>query len=230
MIDALLDAGVRVGEEPGWKRRGRPGSFNPTGIVVHDDVIPRIVTRTGRVRIIRDGHGTLPGPLAHVSLLPDGTWHVVAAGRCNHAGKGGGVLGFKKGTDGNGHFYGVEVAHHPSDGDYPSEQIASLVRGCAALCVAHGWGAERVIHHREWAPGRKQDMQYRGPLREAVATQMRLLTEEDDVDPETKRKIDELWDALVGRRRAVHGDDRPHDLATPILDTNHVVLNELERK
>lgn len=54
--------------------------------------------------------------------------------------------------------------------------------------------------------------------------------EDDDMDPDTKRKIDELWDALVGNRRAREHDDRSQDLATPILTTNHIVVNELERK
>lgn len=172
LVAVLRAAGVPVAEEAGWRTRTRPGVFHPSGIVVHDDVIPRAVSNTARVRVIRDGRSDLPGPLAHVSLLPDGTWHVVASGRCNHAGEGGGLLGFPVGSDGNANFYGVEVAHHPDDGGYDPRQIPSLVRGCAALCRAGEWGAERVLHHREWAPKRKIDMEYRGPLRLSIAFEL----------------------------------------------------------
>jgi hypothetical protein len=47
----------------------------------------------------------LPGPLAQLCLARDGTYFVVAAGRCNHADRGN-WQGF---TAGNANFIGIEA-------------------------------------------------------------------------------------------------------------------------
>lgn len=46
-----------------------------------------------------------PGPHAQLGLGRDGTFYIIAAGRCNHAGKG----NWKGVTDGNGFFIGIEA-------------------------------------------------------------------------------------------------------------------------
>lgn len=165
--DVLRSVGVPVSTIPGWETRGRGYQrIVPVGAVVHDDVMGADVSLATRLRILRDGHSGLPGPLCHVSLTKDGTWHLIATGRALHAG-----VGWWEGVDdGNGRMLGIECAWGEGE-DYPPDQIDSLCRGLAALCRHFHWRTQMLAHHWEWAqpPGRKADMHWRGPLRESVA-------------------------------------------------------------
>ena len=83
----LLDAGLKVAEQPGWRTRGR-GDVGPTkGVICHHTA----GAKTGNMPslgVVTNGRPDLPGPLAQLCLGRDGTYFVVAAGRCNHAGRG----------------------------------------------------------------------------------------------------------------------------------------------
>ncbi|WOO98178.1 peptidoglycan recognition protein family protein [Micrococcus terreus] len=81
--------GVKTSALPGWSTRGST-SFKPTIVLAHWIAGPRNVALGCRpsLQIIRDGHSTLPGPLAQGYLARDGSAVMVAAGRANHAGKG----------------------------------------------------------------------------------------------------------------------------------------------
>jgi N-acetyl-anhydromuramyl-L-alanine amidase AmpD len=153
--DVLRKAGLKVVEVDGWQTRGRRNmeSSSVTGVLCHH-------TGPGSTKallaLIVNGREDLPGPLSQLFLDEDGTFYVVAAGRCNHAGAGlwHGV------TDGNGHFIGIE-ARNAGDGKDPWEdvQLEAYARGVAAL-LSHVHGdAVMCSGHKEYAlpRGRKVD-------------------------------------------------------------------------
>jgi LysM repeat protein len=130
-----------------------------------------------------NGLSTLPGPLCHFGLAPDGTVYLVGWGRANHAGGGDPAVlnhvinedysgqlhptkGNLDGVDGNAHFYGVEIMysgnHKMTDAQYKTGLKLS-----AAILDFHKWTEKSVIGHGEWsddkwdpgyAPGKIMDM------------------------------------------------------------------------
>ena len=108
LADVLRAAGCKVIEQPGWKDRGRGDMGTVKGVLAHHTGAG---STKGLLSLIVEGRKDLPGPLSQLFLDEDGTWHVIAAGRCNHAGEGNwhGV------TAGNSSFIGVE-AHNAGDG------------------------------------------------------------------------------------------------------------------
>lgn len=159
LADVLRDAGCTVVEEDGWKTRGRDGSFTPKAIMLHHDASPAGETSNG-VDVIRDGRPGLAGPLSQLWLSYDGVWHVVAAGRANHAGEGG-PWGVISTDDGNGDAIGIET-DHTTDEKWTDPQRSEGLRGVHALAQRLGITTREEIDravtaHKEYAPTRKID-------------------------------------------------------------------------
>lgn len=183
LAEALRAEGLTVNEISGWQTRGRPGSLRPLGCVAHH------TAGTKSLNLIINGRVGLAGPLANIHLEKSGVVNLVAAGRCNHAGRGSsevldrlrrhlpprgdaGALGLVDDADGNGVLFGIEVENLGDGSDpYPSEQIEALVKICSAVCRFYGFAPHACIFHREWSR-RKPDMSWRGPLRELVAARL----------------------------------------------------------
>lgn len=152
MADRLRAEGLAVVEIDGWRTRGSE-SFTPRGSVDHHTA----GARTGNapsLGVCINGRGDLPGPLCNVLVGRDNTCYVIAAGRANHAGKGG-----WRGLTGNSSVYGVERENvgTPSE-PWRADQTTAAARVHAALIRGtanpmHGL----VCEHKEWAPGRKSD-------------------------------------------------------------------------
>jgi hypothetical protein len=165
---------VPVKEFSGWTTRKRPGSFAPTGLVIHhtgsdsgqnSPNYDRFLFVTGRPS---DG---IPGPLCQAAGEMDGDIILGAIGRANHAGSGSAstlrivqadkasrtaeIRPGADGTNGNGWFYGLEVKF---DGGQPmtAKQYDSAVRWAAAICDFYKWTAGSIIGHKEWS-SRKPD-------------------------------------------------------------------------
>jgi hypothetical protein len=115
MADEFRKAGLKVVEVEGWKNRGRPastGDYEPdNGVLVHHTGTTTSATSTHpTLRTLIIGRPDLPGPLIPWSVGHDGTVYVIAAGRCNHAGRIDiPVAGGPNGADGNARFMGDEV-------------------------------------------------------------------------------------------------------------------------
>lgn len=176
--------GISVDEIGDWRSRVRPGLFTPAGVVVHH------TGDKGRgdsgLGVLVHGRPDLNGPLCNGSPRENGRLALISAGRANHAGPGSGAvlarirqdlpplglahtLGLRDDTVGNGWLYGLEVDNDGLGQPYPSEQLDTTIRACAALCRHHGWTANRVILHSEWTK-RKSDWSLpAAPLRAAVA-------------------------------------------------------------
>lgn len=139
----VLAAGSDVVFDPGWERRGAV-TFDPRGHTDH---------HTGTAgdirRILREGHGRLPGPLCNYSIELDGLLIVIAAGRANHAGRGG-----YRGLTGNGSVLGTEITGDGSG--FTAAQIATNDRLHVAL-AQEGVDVWLQHSHAEWAAGRKHD-------------------------------------------------------------------------
>jgi len=161
LFDVLKDAGLKVAEVPGWQSRG--GEVGLTvGVICHHTAGPTNGNMPSLNTLI-NGRPGLPGPLAQLGLGRDGTYFVIAAGKCNHAGKGlwQGV------ATGNTSFIGIEAENtgKPGDQPWPEVQMDAYRRGVAAILTRIGRGAQFCAGHKEYAlpEGRKPDPSFDMP-------------------------------------------------------------------
>jgi hypothetical protein len=164
---ALKAEGATVVEVGDWEHHNRnhKGPWGP----VHGVMIHHTATQGSdeTVAICRDGYTGLPGPLCHGVITKDGRVHLVGYGRANHAGLGdddvlAAVIAERAlpgddeaNTDGNRHFYGFECENLGDGVDpWPAHQLLAIEQVAAAICRHHGWGAESVIRHLDWQPGK----------------------------------------------------------------------------
>jgi len=96
----------------GWQSRGRPGSFNPVGVLNHHTgASAKGWTLAQELSYAKwmflTGRPDLPAPLCHIALGRSGTVYVGAAGRANHAGTAK-SSGSVAAGDGNTLYIGVE--------------------------------------------------------------------------------------------------------------------------
>ncbi|MCX0245973.1 N-acetylmuramoyl-L-alanine amidase [Streptomyces drozdowiczii] len=182
-LAALKKEGLTVVEVGDWRSRNRnhKGPWGPVnGVMIHHSVTKGT---DATVKMCRDGHPDLPGPLCHGVIAKDGRVHLVGYGRTNHAGMGDddvlrAVVAEKKrlphdneaNTDGNRHFYGFECENLGDGKDpWPDAQLEAIEKVAAAICRHHGWTARSVIGHREWQPGKVDPKGFSmGDLRERV--------------------------------------------------------------
>jgi hypothetical protein len=154
--DVLIAAGLKVAKVPGWENRGRSDVGETFGVLCHHTG-GRKQGNMPSLQVLIDGRPDLPGPLSQLGLGRDGTFYVIAAGKCNHAGKG----IWQGQTNGNTNFIGIEAENtgNPDDSPWPAVQIEAYQRGVAAILKRIGRTAELCAAHREYATphGRKDD-------------------------------------------------------------------------
>ena len=152
----LKAAGLKVATVDGWESRGR-GDVGPIlGVICHHTAGPKDGNMPS-LKILINGRAELHGPLAQLGLGRDGTYYVIAAGKCNHAGSGiwNGV------TNGNANFIGIEAENTGRSDDFPwpDVQMDAYRRGVAAILTHIGREAEFCAGHKEYCvpQGRKPD-------------------------------------------------------------------------
>lgn len=154
--DVLKSAGLKVATIDGWKDRGRGDVGSVRGVLCHHTAGSRAGNMPS-IRTLIHGRSDLPGPLSQLGLGRDGTFYVIAAGRCNHAGKG----SWQGITTGNSSLIGIEAENTGTTKDFPwpEVQMDAYRRGVAAILAHIGRGAEFCAGHREYAlpKGRKND-------------------------------------------------------------------------
>jgi hypothetical protein len=154
--DVLLEAGLKVAKVDGWDLRGLGDMGEVFGVICHHTAGPKGLNMPSLNTII-NGRSDLRGPLAQLGLGRDGTFYVVAAGKCNHAGPGvwNGV------TAGNTHFIGIEAENTGLGDDlpWPDVQMQAYRHGVAAILRHVNRDAEWCTGHKEFAlpHGRKDD-------------------------------------------------------------------------
>lgn len=171
LADVLRKAGCAVVEEPGWKTAGR-GEMGPVkGVILHHTAGPK-TGNAPSLGIVQHGRPDLPGPLSQLFLARDGTFHVIGAGRCNHAGKG----SWKGLVTGNTNCIGIEAENMGTSADpWPEVQYAAYVKGVAAILQHCGLTSDWAIGHKEYAlpKGRKIDPSFdMDDFRDAVSDAM----------------------------------------------------------
>ncbi|CAF2121632.1 unnamed protein product [Rotaria magnacalcarata] len=159
LADILRGVGLNVVEVAGWKTRGHGVMASVKGIIVHHTA----GSSTGdypSLAVVRDGTSSLAGPLSQLGLGRSGTWFVIAAGRCYHAGST-----LDDSIYGNSNAIGIEAegvglpATDSGHAHWPEVQYQSYVKGVKALQNAYGVPTARVLGHKEAAvpKGRKID-------------------------------------------------------------------------
>jgi hypothetical protein len=155
IADALRAEGCQVIETAGWQDRGHGDMGDIRGVLTHH-------TGGGGPNdwvIVRDGRPDLAGPLAQLTLERDGSFRVIAAGVCWHAGPADSQAIANRvrcGTqDGNYHLVGIEGVSNGTT--WTDAQRREYPKGVVAILRATGLGADRMLGHKEWAPSRKPD-------------------------------------------------------------------------
>lgn len=166
----LKDSGLKVALTDGWENRGHGDMGKIAGVICHHTATPGRSANMPTLNTLIKGREDLSGPLAQLGLGRDGTYYVVAAGRCNHAGIG----AWKGVTTGNSSFIGIEAENTglADDSPWPASQIDAYQRGVAAILAHIGQTADFCAGHKEWAlpAGRKNDPSFpMNPFRSAVA-------------------------------------------------------------
>ena len=152
----LEGAGLKVALVDGWETRGHGDMGDVRGVICHYTAGGRAGNMPS-LGVVRDGRPDLAGPLAQLGLGRDGTYYVIAAGRCFHA--GGGI--WQGLVNGNSHFVGIEAENTglANDFPWPGVQLDAYQRGAAAILKHVGRSADFCCGHREYAlpRGRKSD-------------------------------------------------------------------------
>jgi peptidoglycan hydrolase-like protein with peptidoglycan-binding domain len=152
----LTNAGLKVTEVPGWEERGHGDMEETVGVICHHTA----GAPTGNMPSLKtliNGRPDLSGPIAQLGLGRDGTYYIIAAGKCYHAGTG----SWKGFDNGNAHFIGVEAENTglANDFPWPEIQMNAYHRGVAAILKYLNRTEEYCVAHKEYAlpPGRKPD-------------------------------------------------------------------------
>lgn len=147
-----------------WTKHNRNhmGPWGPVnGLMIHHTGSDN----TDQRELLYSGYRELPGPLCHWGLAQDGTLWLIGHGRANHAGLGDddvltavinetdAPVDNESNTDGNRHFYGVEIWYSGNHG-MTDDQYFTLMKLAAMVCDFHDWNELSCIGHGEWQPGK----------------------------------------------------------------------------
>lgn len=175
LADALRDEGCRVVEEGDWEHRGRPGSFEPTGVLWHHTGSTASESNPFPTKsVLINGRPDLEGPLCHVGIGYDGVCHVIAAGRANHAGACSGWGPFTSSEDGNTQLVGFEIDYDGTQA-MSAAQFDAATRCSAAVLKRLGHDEEWAARHEEtsttgkWDTGGVTGEELRGAIRSYLA-------------------------------------------------------------
>lgn len=151
LADVLRAEGLKVVEHDGWRDRGHGDFRDIRGVLCHH-------TAGGGLndwRVVQNGRADLPGPLAQLVLERDGTYRVIAAGVCWHAGRGS-HPGWPT-DNANWHVIGIEAVSRGDGSDWTPAQLDAYRRGCAAILRKIGRSAGDCVAHREYSAEGKID-------------------------------------------------------------------------
>lgn len=171
--DVLEDAGLRVVVVAGYRSNGRPGDFDPVGVLIHHTGATSSRERPHpAAKTLVNGRPDLPGPLAQWSPGWDGTVLIPSIGRANHAGKAR-AAGPVDAGDGNEEYVGCEVDYNGSQRMGPAQYEATVL-GTAAI-IKHLRRDERHVQRHEdtsvtgkWDAGGYTTLQLQQAVREAL--------------------------------------------------------------
>ena len=151
LADVLRAEGLKVIEHEGWKDRGHGDFLDIRGVLCHHTA----GGGTSDWKIVQYGRSDLPGPLAQLVLERDGTFRVIAAGVCWHAGRGSWPRWPT--NNANYHTVGIEAVNNGIGQDWPAVQVDAYKRGSAAILRKIGRGSSDCVGHKEYSSEGKID-------------------------------------------------------------------------
>jgi hypothetical protein len=179
LADVLRAERLPVVEEGDWQNRAAPGTFSPIGVLWHHTAaFASSSDPAPSLDIVINGRPDLSGPLCHALLDYNGVFHIIAAGRANHAGASGGSGPIPAG-DGNTMLIGWEIDYAGDQSGATDQAISALqysaaVRGTAAVLRRLGKDASYARGHRETSTTGKIDPSFvdLDQMRAAVAREL----------------------------------------------------------
>jgi len=201
LADACRTSGLKVVELPKWQSRGRPGSFNPSGVLCHHTA-GASDSKSYVEWMAYEGRSDLPAPLCQLALSRTGIVYVLAAGRANHGGVAR-ATGPMPAGDANNLYVGIEAMNTGSEG-WTDTQYDAYVRLCAALCRYYRWPASHVRAHKESSvtgkvdPGRMDMNDFRADVARVIDS-----PKEFTVDDAAAKRFDKLEKDVADLRKLV---------------------------
>ena len=157
LVDVLRGAGVQVVVEGDWLNRMRPGDFNPIGVLWHHTAATSSATNPHpALNVCINGRSDLPGPLCQALVDYHGVFHVISAGRCNHAGTAR-ASGPIPAGDGNTMLIGWEIDYNGVNQEMTAAQYNASVAATAAVLTRLGRDSSYARGHRETSTTGKID-------------------------------------------------------------------------
>lgn len=134
LADVLRAEGCKVSETSGWTSRGRPGAYAPFAVLNHHTATASAsyANPAPTLNMCINGRSDLPGPLCQVMIGYDGTCHIIAAGRANHAGSARSSPPIPAG-DGNAMMVGFEWDYSGTAPPSPEQYAAAILANAAVL-------------------------------------------------------------------------------------------------
>jgi len=157
LADVLRGAGVPVVEHGDWRNRMRPGSFDPIGVLWHHTAATSSAANPHpALNVCINGRPDLAGPLCQALVDYNGVFHVISAGRCNHAGASRGSGPIPAG-DGNTMLIGWEIDYNGVNQEMTAAQYNNSIKATAAVMRQLGRDSSYVRGHRETSTTGKID-------------------------------------------------------------------------
>ncbi|MEO3778403.1 N-acetylmuramoyl-L-alanine amidase [Micromonospora sp. B11E3] len=157
LADVLRAAGVQVVEEGDWRNRMRPGDFNPIGVLWHHTAATSSATNPHpALNICINGRSDLPGPLCQALVDYHGVFHIISAGRANHAGTAR-ASGPIPAGDGNTMLIGWEIDYNGVSQEMTAAQYNASIAATAAVLKQLGKDSSYARGHRETSTTGKID-------------------------------------------------------------------------
>src|SRR5262245_16313188 len=158
LASVLRAEGVQVVEEGNWLNRMRPGSFEPIGVLWHHTAGATTSPSNPHpsLSVVINGRPDLAGPLAQALVDYNGVFHVISAGRCNHAGTAR-ASGPIPAGDGNTMLIGWEIDYNGVSQSMSAAQYNASLKATAAVLRRLGRDASYARGHRETSTTGKID-------------------------------------------------------------------------
>ncbi|MFD7844007.1 N-acetylmuramoyl-L-alanine amidase [Nocardia sp. NPDC059764] len=231
LADVLREAGLCVIEHEGWRDRGHGDFADIRGVLCHH-------TAGGSEndwQVVEYGRPGLEGPLAQLVLERDGTYRVIAAGVCWHAGRGS-WPGWPT-NNANYHVIGIEAVSCGDGTDWTPAQLDAYKRGCAAILRRLDRAASDCVAHREYSSEGKIDPA--GIDMDEFRRDVQALIEGEDA-PMSAAEVKQIEDFIAGFCGPIGSDvkdireqlcgqaqrDTGQYAGWPQLD-NHTIVNAL---
>ncbi|MEV4617483.1 N-acetylmuramoyl-L-alanine amidase [Asanoa sp. NPDC049573] len=157
LLDVLRNAGVQVVTEGDWVNRLRPGSFDPIGVLWHHTAATSSASNPHpALNVCINGRPDLAGPLCHALVDYNGVFHLISAGRANHAGVSRGSGPIPAG-DGNTLMIGWEIDYNGVNQEMTAAQYNASIAATAAVLTRLGRDSSYARGHRETSTTGKID-------------------------------------------------------------------------